>query len=566
MDQAWKFSDIPYQRPDYQEMQRRLDALTAQVAEAADFAAVEAAIDAFEALEAGREVMGAVCFARMYHDVTVDFWQQEMAYMDENAPLLRKEGFIAALGASPFRAQIDERYGSQYLTLLELQGRLHGGGKELQALCQSLESRYQQTKATLRYEVGGEEVSEGRMLQVLLGPDRALRKEAYEASLDAILAKKDELAALLRQLVTARNDLAKANGFASYLDYGSLAMGRLGYGQRELEEFCQAVKEHIVPLWLRLQREQSDRLDLHPLLPYDRPVLFSEGNPRPVTGEALSRAGAAMYHGLSPEAGAFYEEMVARELLDVEFSDHKISGMGFCTDLPAPWKMPFVFANNNGTDSDVAVYTHELGHAFQAKLAMATQPVAVYANGGPDFNEIHSKTMELLAEPYFPLFFGAEADRALYKQRYDIVKEMVAFCWVHTFETWLYQHPDETLEAWAAEYQRTAEAFGMVRNAEPWMDKLLQGAKLLDDMCIFFSPLYVVSYALSQVCALALKEAYDQDPAEGWAKYRALCAVGSSKPYDQALADAGLRLPYTPQAVTQAAKTLKKLLWKDENL
>ena len=43
-------------------------------------------------------------------------------------------------------------------------------------------------------------------------------------------------------------------------------------------------------------------------------------------------------------------------------------------------------------------------------------------------------------------------------------------------------------------------------------------------MALYMSPRYVISYALSIVCAQQLKAAYDADPADGWARYHALCA------------------------------------------
>lgn len=56
-----------------------------------------------------------------------------------------------------------------------------------------------------------------------------------------------------------------------------------------------------------------------------------------------------MYHALSPEAGEFFDEMVRHDLLDVTGSPNKISGMGFCDMLGAPYRMPFIFANCDGT-------------------------------------------------------------------------------------------------------------------------------------------------------------------------------------------------------------------------
>ena len=68
---------------------------------------------------------------------------------------------------------------------------------------------------------------------------------------------------------------------------------------------------------------------------------------------------------------------------------------------------------------------------------------------------------------------------------------------------------------------------------------------------------YVVSYALSIVCAQQLKAAYDADPVDGWARYHALCASGGSKLYAETLAAAGLELPYAPGVVERLAPPLR---------
>ena len=71
--------------------------------------------------------------------------------------------------------------------------------------------------------------------------------------------------------------------------------------------------------------------------------------------------------------------------------------------------------------------------------------MADYAGLSPDLAEVHSKTMELLAQPYARDFFGDHTGQFLTEHRYDFIKEMCAFCSIHTFETWLYEHPDASL-------------------------------------------------------------------------------------------------------------------------
>ena len=321
------------------------------------------------------------------------------------------------------------------------------------------------------------------------------------------------------------------------------------------------MQTHIAPLYLRLQEEQRQRLGVEALLPYDRALVFPEGNAVPVAAEELPEAAHRMYHALSPEAGEFFDEMVRHDLLDVTGSPNKISGMGFCDMLGAPYRMPFIFANCDGTAGDVTVYTHELGHGLQGYLSIRSQPVADYAGLSPDLAEVHSKTMELLAQPYARDFFGNHAPQFLTEHRYDFIKELCAFCSIHTFETWLYEHPDASLAQWAEEFDRTEKSFGRAQNNGPWRQQVLSGCDLFTNVALYMFPRYVVSYALSIVCAQQLKAAYDADPADGWARYHALCASGGSKLYAETLAAAGLPLPYAPGVVEKLAQDLARQFW-----
>ena len=104
--------------------------------------------------------------------------------------------------------------------------------------------------------------------------------------------------------------------------------------------------------------------------------------------------------------------------------------------------------------------------------------------------------------------------------------------------------------------QPHGEGLGRAQNNEPWRQQVLAGCDLFTNMAIYMLPRYVVSYALSIVCAQQLKAAYDADPVDGWARYHALCASGGSKLYAETLAAAGLELPYAPGVVERLAREL----------
>ncbi len=561
MNENWKFSDIPYTRPDVDALQTRYDDLTRRAETAACPDELLQVVRERDALQQEVCLCQSIATIRTFHDVTDEFYQTEYQETLPRLETLDSQTLAMAIVESPYATAVDEAFGPQLRRLLELDNRLHARGKDLQAHISQLSARYQQLVASARYQVGGESLSGGQLRAAMASPDRDLRRAAFEAQQQTVLEQADELEKLLRELVSARNELARANGFDSFAGYGDLAHQRLGYGRAELDEFCRQVQTHIVPLYLRLQEEQRLRLGVDVLRPYDRALVFPEGNAVPVAADELSRAAYRMYHALSPEAGEFFDEMVHHELLDVAGSPNKIAGMGFCDMLGDPYRMPFIFANCDGTAGDVTVYTHELGHGLQGYLSARCQPVMDYVGLSPDLAEVHSKTMELFAQPYAEGFFGDHAAQFLTEHRYDFIKELCAFCSIHTFETWLYEHPEAPLEEWAAESDRIDKSFGRNHNNEPWRQQVLSGCDLFTNMPLYMFPRYVVSYALSIVCAEQLKAAYDSDPVDGWARYHALCASGGSKRYAETLADARIRLPYAPGVVESLAQDLTRQFW-----
>ncbi len=561
LGENWTFSDIPYTRPEVKDFQARFDDLTRRAKAAASAEELLQVVRERDALQQEVSLCQSIATIRAFHDVTDAFYQREMQETLPQLEMLDSQSLAMAIAESPFAPAVDEVFGPRLRELLTLDHRLHAEGKELQAKIAQLSAQYQQRVASAKYRVQGETLSGGQLRAALSSPDRSRRKAAFEAQQETVLAQAEEMEALLRELIHARIDLARANGFDNFADYGDLAMMRLGYGRAELDEFCRQVQTHITPIYLRLQEEQRRRLGVDALMPYDRPLVFPAGNAVPAAADELPRAARRMYHALGPEAGAFFDEMVRREMLDVAGSPNKIAGMGFCDMLGAPWRMPFVFANCDGTASDVAVYTHELGHGLQGYLSIRAQPVTDYVGLGPDLAEVHSKTMELLSQPYARDFFGDQAGQFLTEHRYDFIKELCAFCSIHTFETWIYEHPDASLAEWAEMFDRTERSFGRSQNNEPWREQMLAGCDLFTNTPLYMFPRYVVSYALSIVCAQQLKAAYDADPAAGWARYRALCASGGSKPYAETLAAAGLPLPYAPGVVETMAREMTAEIW-----
>lgn len=340
MNDNWKFSALPYTSPDVEALQARYDALTQRAKDAQDPEDLLEVVRQRDALQQEVALCQSIATIRAFHDVTDEFYQRELQETLPRLETLDTQSLSMAIAASPYAAAVDEAFGPQLRRLLTLDQRLHTGGKELQARISRLTAQYQQLAASAKYQVQGETLSGGQLRFALTSTDRERRKAAYDAQQQTAVENGPVMEKLLRELVHARNQLARENGFDSFADYGDLSMQRLGYGRAELDEFCRQVQKYITPLYLQMQEQQRQRLGVETLLPYDRALVFPEGNAVPVAAEELPKAAGRMYHALSPEAGHFFDEMVRHDLLDVAGSPNKISGMGFCDMLGAPAGCP----------------------------------------------------------------------------------------------------------------------------------------------------------------------------------------------------------------------------------
>lgn len=560
MEKNDKFKDIPYERLNFDEIQKKLDGYAEQIIQAENYETVREIL--MESQELQKEVSEnqTIAVIRMYQDSTDEFYAKESAFQEQKCAMLDSKKFNHALISSPFAENINQEFGAEFLILLDKDNRLFSNGKELQAREQELMSRYQQLKAGMKFEFQGKTLSENEMHAFRENPDRAIRRESTAAIYQGYVAKKEEFAQLLDELVKIRLAIAKANGFDSYLDYMNLEKGRREYGEQELRGFCGQIREEVVPLLKELYEQQRKRLGLEQMTVYDSPLVFPDGNPRPAGSiEKLYEAARTMYHGLGEDIGNFYDSMLEHELIDAKQSPNKIAGMGFCTGL-AKSGTSFVFANSNGTIQDVAVLTHEMGHAYQMYCSMKKQPLLEYLEMANDIVEIPSKTMEIFAYDYAEEFFGKDAEKFLYMHQYDIVSELASYSMVDEYEAWLYTHPAASFEERCMEYDRLFKEFIPGIDNSEFTEEIRQGAVLSANMGIFTFPKYLISYALSEMCALEFKERMEIEKEQVWKDYNLLCESGGSLSYPKLLKQSHLHPAYEDGAVARSIRGLKQRL------
>lgn len=558
--QVKKFEAIRYDRPDYKAYAKNIEKYAQKIRSAESLEVLLGALENFFADRVDVETMEALAIIRCYQDCTDKFYQEEMQYTQIQAAMTDISPIYGALLESPLRNEIDARFGGQFLLKAEKERSLSRGGLKLLGREQELIAQYQNMASSMKFSYKGQEVSAAELSKDKESRDPAVRKNAREAWRKAYASGSAEFLDILGELVEVREQIAQENGYANYLEYANIGKGRYSYGEKELMELCRLVRRELVPLKKRLYERLQGRLGLASYTAYDTGIYFETGNPEP-QGDAgfLLQQASKMYAQMDGDFSALFEAMKAGGYIDCEKSDHKITGMGFCTSIYAE-KMPFIFGNCTGCHSDVNILVHEFGHAIQEKQSMEHFSVPEYWDMPNDLSEIPSQTMEQLSYEYAPLFFGEQAESFVEAHLITILEEICSFCMTHEFETFLYTAGAFAPEAAIAEYNRLTEIYNPGVDysvCRPYMDA---GASLVQDKGVYMFPRYLISYTLSNISAISIRLAYEEDREKGLATYKKLCGIGGSMGYDDAMKTLGLPLPYTEQAIAKIRDYLAEKL------
>ena len=556
-----KFSELKYERPDFKKYQEELNNIAEKIANATSADEVFDAYDEYSNIEAEYGENITISCIRAYQDSTDEYFNNEYVYNGAEEARLDRNVVFNALLASTFRKDIDEKYGSQLLRIIEKNASLTKSAAEERCKLAELEVKYQNLKATIKFEYDGKILSEGEMRKLKKSEDRKVRKEACHIYYKTFADKRDEFMPLLKEMVKLRNKIARANGYDTYSEYMNVEKGRYSYGEKELINLCELVKEKLVPVAKEIHENIKDELGLDSYKLCDsgiyskEGVLTTSGNAKEILGQ-----GREMYKDLSDEMYELYNSMIEGEYIDCEASPNKIAGMGFTTDLLKSKKL-FIFGNFNGTASfDIIVPTHEFGHAYQMNKTMESVKAYDYIRMPNDLVEIPSKTMEQLSYEYADLFVKGKGEQYVREHKIGVLEEILVFCMTNEFETFLYNNEDATEDEIINKYMELDKIYNEGLDISDERESLEQGAAMYANMGVNLLPKYVISYVLSDITALTIKKIFDANKEEGLHLYNKICELGGTMEYVDAMKYLGLELAYTEKAIDVARESFMELL------
>ncbi len=558
-----KFSEMPYRRVEkavLDQISRLTERLTcASSAEEAEKIFMES-----EAISTEVQTMMNLCYIRSTIDTTDEFYAAEQEYNDELTPLLteKSQEFSKALCASPFRKELEKKWGTLLFTNAELS--MKGFAPELVPLLQeenALTSQYQKLYASAKIDFDGKVLTVAQLAPYKQSADRAVRKAAYEAEGSFFDANREQFDEIYDKLVKNRTAQAKKLGYENYLELGYIRLNRNCYGPADVARFRRQVVESMVPVVAEIKKAQAKRIGIADMKFYDDNFFYPDGNATPQgTPEELLAAGEKMYTEMSPETAEFAKLLFGNELFDVLAKPGKAPG-GYCTSLPA-YKAPFIFSNFNGTAGDVDVLTHEAGHAFADYVAARTIPILDLRSPTMEGCETHSMSMEFFTAPWHRLFFKEQTEKYEVSHAEDALIFIPYGSMVDHFQELMYTHPEMTPE------ERNETWLKLERQYRPYLDFedlpfYSRGAGWQRQLHIYQYPFYYVDYCLAQSMALQFWMESVKDWNAAWKKYLKFVGMGGTRTFVDLIRESGLLSPLDDGSIAKIVEPVSK--WLKEN-
>lgn len=557
-----KFSEMPYKRPELDDMIATTKKLTEALKAATTYEEARAVFIEMDQEE--RHVMTQSTIASIRHsiDTRVEFYKEEYKYWNQAMPQLQEymQQWTLALMESPFRKDFEEEFGSILFVNAELE--LKSFSPEIIPELQrenDLAQEYENLLASAQIPFRDGVYTLSQMTPFKNSVDDEERLAAWKAEGQWYKDHQDDLDRLYDELTKLRDTMGRKLGYDGYTQLGYYRMQRNCYTKEDVEKFRHAVREYLVPVADRIYRIQAERLGKeYPMSFADNQLEFRSGNPKPQgTADDILAAGRKFYDELSPETSAFFRKMLDMEMMDVLSTEGKEGG-GYCTELP-DYDMPFIFANFNGTQGDVEVVTHEAGHAFASYMNADRVPISLM---WPSMEscEVHSMSMEFFAEAWAEDFFGEDAQKYLFSHLASALTFIPYGTMVDHFQHIVYERPEMTPK------ERHGVWKELLGTYMPWM-KLdgdipfySEGEGWQRQHHIYSLPFYYIDYCLAQTVSLEFWSMIQKDRKNAWEHYMAYTKQGGTEVFTKLLENAELISPFDESCLQDVCETAKKWL------
>ncbi|MCL1835558.1 MAG: M3 family oligoendopeptidase [Oscillospiraceae bacterium] len=555
-----KFSQMPYSRPEFDEINKTMSALINDMKNARNkeegFACYKRYDDCFRSVYS----MLSLAYIRNSLDTNDTFYSAERDYVDEVEPKLTAlvQDFNLALLASPFRKDFEAEWGTILfdkisMALKTFKPEIVGDLQEENRLT----TAYDKLIASAQIEFDGKVHTLAQLQPYHENTDRSVREQSMMARAGWYMGNSEQLDSLFDDLVKVRTRIAAQLGYSNFIQLGYYRMQRLSYSREMVEAFRSGVLSYITPIVRRLKAAQAERIGAETIKIFEDTFEYPDGNAKPTgTVDEIFAHGKKMYHELSGDTAEFIDFMLENELFDVLTRPGK-SGGGYCATIDE-YKSPFIFANFNGTSGDIDVLTHEAGHAFASYMTRDVYPSDL-RDCTYETAEVHSMSMEFFTWPWMEGFFGDMTGKYRNSHLAGALTFLPYGSMVDAFQHYVYENPGVSPK------ERNSYWLELEGKYRPYLDLAGfpfygEGRRWQAQSHIYENPFYYIDYCLAQTMALAFWAEDQKDHANAWKKYKSFVSLAGTRTFTEALAEAGLPSPFQPETLKTVADAAVKWL------
>ncbi|MDR2464737.1 MAG: M3 family oligoendopeptidase [Streptococcaceae bacterium] len=556
------FEEFTYNRPDVEGVLASLQEIQDIFQTTTDEFVAEEAFLKLENISRELDTYSNIAYIKFSVEMEDPFNKAEKDFWNEASPVFGNafSKVQEALLSSKVVDALKEKYPEMYFKLATYQIKL--ADERLIPL------QIEENKLSMAYEelIGSAQISFDGGIHTLpemgkysTNVDRVVRKSAQLATTKFFTDHEEEFDQIYQDLVKNRTEQAKILGFKNYTEMSYFVRQRIGYGQKDVENYRRQILETVVPLSVKMRKRQEDLVGIHPLQSYDLEYAFPDGNASPFgTTEEKVSAAKNMYRELSVETGEFFDNMVEHHLLDLESKKGKQSG-GYCTSILNE-RAPFIFANFNGTSDDIDVLTHEAGHAFQVWSSMDVPLASALVWPTIEAAEIFSMSMEFITWPWMENFFGNQTEKYKYTHLLRGVHFLPYGVLVDHFQHEVYENPDWTPKDRKDAWRRLEKMYLPEVRYDDNAD-LERGIFWYKQGHIFEAPFYYIDYTLAQIVAFQnwKKFIVDKNP-NAWADYHRVAKFGGTKDFTELVNQMHLRSPFETGALEETIQAIETYL------
>ena len=410
----------------------------------------------------------------------------------------------------------------------------------------------------------GKEKTVRHMEVVLRELDRETRKKGWELLAGRQLADREMINQQWVEYMELRERIAANADLPDYRSYRWQVLMRFDYTPEDCTTFHDAIEQAVVPAVQRMAERRMKALEIDRLRYYDLFVDLSGKPPlKPFSSvREMKDKASAIFHHVLPQFGAYFDQMDAEGLLDLDNRKNKAVG-GYCVEF-AHTKRPFIFANAVGIHDDIQTLLHEGGHSFHAFESFKL-PYFQQRNESAipmEFAEVASMAMEYLTSPYLGGQSGgfySEVDTV--RARVDHIETDLRF-WpymaiVDAFQHWVYENPMDGKDpnkcdgTWAALERR----FRPYIDWGGYEDVMMTGWQRKDH--IHQAPFYYVEYGLALLGAVQIWKNALENQEQAVSAYRKALALGGTATLPQLFETAGARFAFDASTLQEAVNLME---------